>query len=528
MYVVADTKTGRHVYDDPMTAPLSVLVDLAAGGDAEAETELRRRRAADDGALVAAADQPAALPVGWRGRLAPFDLLSGDQRIIASPTGDARVRPLPIAFKWQEASLFGHDGAVVVGTITKAWAENGELWGSGPFDLGEPDGDGVRAARRLAGGFAGWVSVDLDDSTTEYRIIDAGGQLVAPEDVEALLVPDPDDPDWMMLPEGYREVEYASDWRLMSSTLVADQAFPEARVFPVYDPAEIVDGVELMREREAEAIGGLSRADVALVAAGGVPLAAPAAWFADPQLTELTPMTVTDDGRVYGHAAVFDSCHIGFRGRCQPAPRGADYSLFHLKAYRTAESNDLAVGALVMGAGHASTDASTTVAAAMAHYDDNGKCAAYVRAGEDEFGVWVAGVLDPGLSDVERVRVRAMTLSGDWRPFNGRVAFVAALAVNVPGFPVPRKTTGPDGQLVALVAAGALHPSPGRQARQARVSAAADRVRVMVPDAREFARDVLAAMREHEATELRADRLAARVRTGRADVLAARIKRTGG
>ncbi|MEV4122933.1 phage minor head protein [Micromonospora sp. NPDC049645] len=473
---------------------------------------------------------PPALPVGWRGRLAPFDVLSGDRRIIATPPGELRVRPLPIAFKWQESALWGHDGAVVVGAITKAWVEGGELWGSGPFDLAEPEGDGTRAARRLADGFAGTVSVDLDDVTGEYRVIDPDGKLIDPADVEALLVPDPMDPDWMTLPEGYSEAEVALDWRLMSTTLVADPAFAEARVFPVYDAAEIVSAAELVREREAEATGvdvgePVDQApDVALVAAAA-PLAAPHAWFADPQFTGPTPMTVTDDGRVFGHAGVFDTCHIGFQGRCVPAPRGADYSRFHLKAYRTADAGDIAVGPLVMGTDHASTSTSTTAAMAMAHYANNGKCAAYVRAGEDEFGVWVAGVLDPGLTEVEQVRARAMTLSGDWRQMDGRIAFIAALAVNVPGFAVPRKTTGGDGQLVALVAAGALQPNRAAGRRVRRAAAGGPEVRVVVPDARAFAREVVDAMEDERRDRAAAAQLANRVYAGSVAQLANRVNR---
>lgn len=470
------------------------------------------------------ADPPAdrGMPVGFRGVLAPLDLLSGDGRLIASPAGEPRVRPLPISFKWQDASTFGHDNAVVVAAITRVWAEGGKLWGSGPLDTADPEG--AEFARKLGDGFAGLVSVDLDDVTAEYRIIDPDGQLVDPGDVEGLLVPDEMDPEWMTLPEGYREIEVASDWRLMSTTGVADPAFPDARVFPVYDPAELTPIADLIAEREREANASAGQADVALVA-GAAPIAAPLSWFDRPTLDGPTPMTVTDDGRVFGHAALFESCHVGYPGRCVPAPKGCDYSRFHIKAYRTADGGDIAVGALVMGADHASTSPSTSVAAAMAHYADNGQCAGYVRAGEDEYGLWVAGVLDPGLSDAEQVRARAMTLSGDWRTLDGKVAFIAALAVNVPGFAVPRKTTGDKGQLVSLVAAGVLHRAPdvAGQRRTAARQAAGGQVRVMVPTAREFAREVLAEMAQQQRDAAEAEVLTARIRAGYVSQLAARV-----
>jgi hypothetical protein len=52
------------------------------------------------------------------------------------------------------------------------------------------------------------------------------------------------------------------------------------------------------------------------------PRAAQAAgeWFADPQFSELTPLTVTDDGRVFGHFAQWDTCHIGIPDVCTTAP----------------------------------------------------------------------------------------------------------------------------------------------------------------------------------------------------------------
>jgi hypothetical protein len=463
-----------------------------------------------------------AMPVGFRGRLAPLDTLSGDGRLIAAPdSGEPRVRPLPLSFKWQDASTFGHDNAVVIGALTRVWIEAGYLWGSGPLDVADPEG--AEFTRKLRDGFAGHVSVDLDDVSSEWRIVDPNGQLVDPGDVEGLLVESDD--GWYELPDGYREIERVTEWRLMSTTGVADPAFPDARVFPVYDDSELTPVADLIAEREAEANAGASQDDVALVA-DAAPIAAPLSWFDRPQFAGPTPMTVTDDGRVYGHAALFDTCHVGFAGRCVPAPRGADYTPFHLKAYRTADGGDIAVGALVMGADHASTSPSTSVAAAMAHYADNGKCAAYVRAGEDEYGVWVAGTLDPGLTEVEQVRVRAMTLSGDWRTMAGKVAFIAALAVNVPGFAVPRKTTGDTGQLVALVAAGALYRAPDRdgQRRTARRQATGEQVRVVVPTAREFAREVLAEMAAQQ-REAAADALAERMRRGQAAALANRVQR---
>jgi hypothetical protein len=50
-------------------------------------------------------------------------------------------------------------------------------------------------------------------------------------------------------------------------------------------------------------------------------------------------------------------------------------------------------------------------------------------------------------------------LSGDWRRIGGNLELVAALAVNVPGFPVPRpRGLVASGSMQSLVAAGMLPP----------------------------------------------------------------------
>lgn len=48
-------------------------------------------------------------------------------------------------------------------------------------------------------------------------------------------------------------------------------------------------------------------------------------------------------------------------------------------------------------------------------------------------------------------------ISGDWRSIGGHLELVAALAVNVPGFPVPRPALAASaGRQTALVAAGVV------------------------------------------------------------------------
>ncbi|MGW2213336.1 hypothetical protein, partial [Streptomyces sp. NPDC001781] len=62
----------------------------------------------------------------------------------------------------------------------------------------------------------------------------------------------------------------------------------------------------------------------------------------------------------------------------------------------------------------------------------------------------------PGTSESRIRELRAAgQVSGDWRRIGGSLRLVGLLAVNVPGFPVPKlKTHLTSGQQLALVAAG--------------------------------------------------------------------------
>lgn len=177
-------------------------------------------------------------------------------------------------------------------------------------------------------------------------------------------------------------------------------------------------------------------------AAGLAPAYPPASWFQVDEPDEPTPLTVADDGRVYGHMALWDSCHTGFPGQCVPPPKSAsDYAGFHLGEIKTAEGDRLAVGTLTMDTGHAGRLLSAEKA--MAHYDNTGTAAAYVRARDGKYGIWVSGALSPRLPAEDAQAFMAAKPSGDWRAvFRGRGRdLIGVLQVNVPGFPVARALT---------------------------------------------------------------------------------------
>lgn len=196
-------------------------------------------------------------------------------------------------------------------------------------------------------------------------------------------------------------------------------------------------------------------------AAGMAPIEPPTDWFEDPELAEPTPLTIDDDGRLYGHLATWGTCHVGIRDACvQPPPSELDYALFHLGHIKTAEGDLVPVGTFTMDTGHAplahADGRPVTMQQALAHYDNTGTAVADVRCGEDDHGIWFAGAIRPDLEASKVRALRAAQISGDWRKHSGHLEFCAGLAVNVPGYPVvrPRTALAASGDATALVAAG--------------------------------------------------------------------------
>ncbi len=193
-------------------------------------------------------------------------------------------------------------------------------------------------------------------------------------------------------------------------------------------------------------------------------------------------------GRVYGHVAHWAQNHTGLPGQNRKPPHSPTYAYFTTGARRTAEGEIVAVGNLTMGTGHASVSirsadqarAHYQAAPAPAHYDGGFGAVqmADVSAGEDDFGIWVSGVLCDGVTEEQIRRFESLGLSGDWRTIAGRLHMVACLAVPVPGFPIAREESivasaglvelhsaragidAGNGDVFALVAAGRVRNVP--------------------------------------------------------------------
>jgi hypothetical protein len=190
-----------------------------------------------------------------------------------------------------------------------------------------------------------------------------------------------------------------------------------------------------------------------------------AKFFRNPEFTERTAHTVTEDGHVFGHLAAWGTCHVGIAEACVMPPSSvSNYSYFATGQTLTTEGM-INTGRVVMWTGHAGGMASLQSAAR--HYDDTGYAVADIAIGEDAFGMWYSGKVRETAEPKDVKAFRGSALSGDWRRSpEGNLELIAALAVNAPGFPIPRPSFAFNGteQLSLVASAGMLAPRKERKA----------------------------------------------------------------
>jgi hypothetical protein len=221
----------------------------------------------------------------------------------------------------------------------------------------------------------------------------------------------------------------------------------------------------LMDEFDLEACQPCHGIGTVTLTASAAPDRPPAAWFSDPQFElgdgrvkplqdgkhAACPITVTEDGQVFGHIAPWGVCHTGIRGECVVPPRShRGYADFRKGHVITAEGERVEVGHLTADTSHAPKAYSP--ARTMLHYEDTGTIAALGSIGEDEFGIWFAGSLAPWATESQAQLLRSTSASGDWRNVGGNLELHAALMVPTPGFPIAFAASG---NVLSLVAAGA-------------------------------------------------------------------------
>jgi 2'-5' RNA ligase len=351
----------------------------------------------------------------WHGVLAPEGTPSGDGRQFAA--GALTNRDLPLPLKAMFVDDEGHKGSVIVGRIDNIFRDGNLVKGEGVFD-NSPEADKAKGMveRKM------WRGVSVDVDAAELSV-----------DVE----------------ENDAQVTEFSAARIASATMCAIPAFAEAYV--ALGTWADAPGNETAPEVSPDAPVDQKMASVSLVASAAPKLSADA--FRNPNLTEETPLTVTEDGRVFGHLAGWETCHIGYEVCTTAPPSLTDYAYF-LTGQVFTDAGPVAVGQITLGGGHA--DGQFGIRAAVAHYDNTGNAVADVTVGEDEFGIWFAGQLRDGVSDRDIHTLRATGVSGDWREVrvrgNASMELIAALSVNVPGFPIARsRATYANGRQLSLI-----------------------------------------------------------------------------
>jgi hypothetical protein len=499
---------GDEVYEFPLgeempePEPVGRPTDFAVSR--ETETETGEFSAEEMAAGLADEAYP---QVPWHGLLAPEGKPSGDGRMFSANALTHRALPLPIKAMFTDDE--GHKGSVVVGRIDRLVRKDGAVWGEGVFDTSPA---AYEALRQVAEGMWRGVSVDVDDvvAAADSEVMefasariasatlcaipafaeafvalgplpednDAPAETETPEKFDLAPARTKDGPGWITEPKptqritgywvdgrGAAKIGWGApgDFNRCRTQLAKYVQNPEwlaglcANLH--YRALGVWPGQANVR---TEAMSLTASADtapaesVSLVAAADTPTL-PADWFRDPGFEGPHPFTVTDEGRVFGHVATWDVCHIGIGDACVTAPHSEMNYAYFLTGEVFTDAGAVPVGQITLGGGHA--DLRKGVRAALAHYDETGSAAADVTVGEDEFGIWVAGALREGLSAKQIRELRGAALSGDWRGVRMRngepqLEMVAALAVNVPGFPIPRTALAASaGTQTSLVAA---------------------------------------------------------------------------
>jgi hypothetical protein len=309
---------------------------------------------------VAQPDQEQGALPAWEAILAYEGLETADKRYLMP--GEIEQRDLPLTLMAQTVTEDGHDGAEVAGKITSIWRvqrpDLGEgvvaIMGGGEFTIEKA---GPLAASLVEDEVLRGVSADI--APTEKVPLDAKTH-------EPL---NPDEITIEMLMDG--EVVTGIKGTIMGATLVPFPAFGEASMWIVQSGDQAVVA-------SAFSIKLIEQLALTASAKGMAPLAPPREWFYMPEPNEKTPLTFTEDGRVYGHLATWDQCHMGLFNDCVLArPSRTNYSFFHTGSIRTAEGDTVPIGRVLIGdAGHA--DVYLDGSNANEFYDKTGLVGAFV------------------------------------------------------------------------------------------------------------------------------------------------------
>jgi hypothetical protein len=391
----------------------------------------------------ALANAPATKAIGVNAVLAVEGFDTGDGRILDVDgwnTESRRMLPLPLWVQGTQ-SMFGHEGAVAVGTwdSMERLGDGRRIFAKGTIPL--ISDDAKLAVEQIRNRVLRFVSIDVGANSQELEAykLDVDGYPV----------------------EG---IQHITQYEIMGATVCGHPAVAWAVAW--------LDGMDAPEEFTAElppvpervvvpevVLDQAGMPPITIMASAPLPTDPPEAWFQPSELHAVLAEQVARDGaaphvrvydghRVVGYVAPWGVCHIGMPG-CVTAPRSrAEYAYFATQEAlaRCCEGCDdanperrIPAGVLTMGTTHA--DLALAATEARYHYDHSGHAVARVATGEDEFGIWIAGVVLPGIEPERVALLNGSNISGDWRMLRGGLELVAALVCNVPGFPMVRPAT---------------------------------------------------------------------------------------
>lgn len=431
----------------------------------------------------------------WRGVLAVENDQTGDGRVIAPGALEWASLPLPLGWLTQEQHGDVLAGAHQIGTITDIARTGNDVTGAGVIDDAIPEG--AELIRRLEAGSASGgarvgLSIDPDNWAVELWDTTVQESDGAAEDGIMILMAsgagplverrsrslaaaagDPDQTDngvLLMEDESGAWLERYTRLRIRGVTACAVAAFSGAYL-------ELDGAADIPADQPAEApavtAAALLRTSTPAPPRFAFELPEPEPGMHDDgdlygmPVQELlvtqpdgglgVPVTFTErkwGWQVFGHAARWGQCHIGYLDECVTAPpSNAAYAHYHVGAVECSDGSQVSTGALTANCDHAA--AHLLAPEARDHYAHSGMAFADVRATNGELGVWISGALRPSITDDQLRVLRASSLSGDWRRIGADLEFIAALAVNVPGFPIAREVMGSIGLPRASLAASA-------------------------------------------------------------------------
>ncbi len=386
--------------------------------------------AVDEGEDLASAT----LPIIVEGVIAQEGIASGDGRMIerGAITWEG-VLPAPLLWDRQD----GDHSAMVVGSVVEVERRGDDIWSRAQLSVSDDPETQAAVARvqELFNEGAVGVSIALDDDAHELRV----KRELVEEEIESLEAVQEDE-GAQEAADDLKEAETDGD-RVVVYKYAADDAL-DVTVSGRLRHVAIVDTAALLTEPDKR---------MAIAASGALTTsewAGLAHFFDDPRFGEpgsddrlrydpgtgqwSCPVTVGEDGRVFGHVAAWGYCLRGRPDRCVTPPEG-DLETF-MRAYAPAAGGKR-TGVICVGGGHAQTGVGA--AEATRFYDNTGRAVADVRVGRDRYGIWLAGMTRPGAAKDDIYTLQASDVSGHWEPdqTTGRFRLCGLPAVNVGGFP---------------------------------------------------------------------------------------------